>query len=426
MASRKAFLPADASLNMLVGINEKLVKEADKTANTTASSVKYLMIGAILLSVILSLGLGIVLSRNMAGIIKSLSSETKSLTDAALAGKLETRGNLEKINFEFRDVVDGINKTLDAVIGPLNVAANYVDRISKGDIPPKITDSYNGDFNVIKDNLNNCIDNINALVADADMVAKAAVEGNLDIRSDASKHQGDFRRIVAGVNETIESLVGHLDSVPAPALIIGTDFSISYINQTGADLIGLTKQQLMGTKCYNHFKTSDCNTAKCACGRAMQDDRKCTSETDAHPGKYNLEISYTGVPVKDRQGKIIGALEIVTDQTAVKQAAHISEKISRYQQIEVAKVTETLGRIAKGDLSVKLQAAEADQDTAAVKANFENISGAVAESVQAINNLVTDADMLVKAAVEGKLTTRADASKHQGDFRKIVDGVNNT
>jgi methyl-accepting chemotaxis protein len=52
----------------------------------------------------------------------------------------------------------GRERTLDAVIGPLNVSAEYVDRISKGDIPPKITDTYNGDFNEIKNNLNTCID----------------------------------------------------------------------------------------------------------------------------------------------------------------------------------------------------------------------------------------------------------------------------
>ena len=57
---------------------------------------------------------------------------------------------------DFRKIVQGVNETLDAVIGPLNVAAEYVDRISKGDIPPKITDSYNGDFNEIKNNLNQC------------------------------------------------------------------------------------------------------------------------------------------------------------------------------------------------------------------------------------------------------------------------------
>jgi len=31
--------------------------------------------------------------------------------------------------------VSGVNGTLDAVIGPLNVAATYVDQISRGAIP---------------------------------------------------------------------------------------------------------------------------------------------------------------------------------------------------------------------------------------------------------------------------------------------------
>ena len=47
----------------------------------------------------------------------------------------------------YRDRMNEINTMLDAMIGPLNVTAGYVDRISKGDIPPKITDNYNGDFN---------------------------------------------------------------------------------------------------------------------------------------------------------------------------------------------------------------------------------------------------------------------------------------
>ena len=80
------------------------------------------------------------------------------------------------------------------------MSAEYVDRISKGDIPPKITDTYNGDFNEIKNNLNTCIDAVNALVADAGVLTKAAVEGKLATRADATKHQGDFRKVVEGVN----------------------------------------------------------------------------------------------------------------------------------------------------------------------------------------------------------------------------------
>ena len=83
--------------------------------------------------------------------------------------------------------------------------------ISKGDIPAKITDNYNGDFNEIKNNLNQAIDAVNALVADAGMLCKAAVEGKLATRADATKHQGDFRKIVQGVNDTLDAVIGPLN-----------------------------------------------------------------------------------------------------------------------------------------------------------------------------------------------------------------------
>jgi methyl-accepting chemotaxis protein len=56
--------------------------------------------------------------------------------------------------------------------------------------------------------------------------------------------------------------------------------------------------------------------------------------------------------------------------------------------------------------------------------------GQLAKGVQAtqaaVQRMIADADLLSKAAVDGKLATRADASKHQGDFQKVVKGVNDT
>ena len=121
--------------------------------------------------------------------LRGLVAEAGMLSKAAVEGKLATRGNAEKFQGGYREIVQGVNDTLDAVIGPLNVAAEYVDRISKGDIPAKITDNYNGDFNEIKNNLNQAIDAVNALVADAVMLSKAAVEGKLATRADATKHR---------------------------------------------------------------------------------------------------------------------------------------------------------------------------------------------------------------------------------------------
>ena len=143
--------------------------------------------------------------------INALVTDTNLLVEAAVQGKLATRADASKHQGDYRKIVEGVNQTLDAVINPLNVSAEYVDRISKGDIPPKITDSYNGDFNEIKNNLNNCIDNINALVTDTNLLVEAAVQGKLATRADASKHQGDYRKIVEGVNQTLDAVINPLN-----------------------------------------------------------------------------------------------------------------------------------------------------------------------------------------------------------------------
>ena len=143
--------------------------------------------------------------------LNAMLADAALLSKAAVEGKLATRADATKHQGDYRKVVEGVNATLDAVIGPLNVAADYVDKISKGVIPTKITDNYNGDFNTIKSNLNMCIDAVNALVADANMLSKAAVEGKLSTRADAGKHQGDFRKIVQGVDDCLDAVIGPLN-----------------------------------------------------------------------------------------------------------------------------------------------------------------------------------------------------------------------
>jgi len=190
------------------------------------ASSKTLIIFTLLVGLAVVLVLGFVISKSIAKVLGTLIGQTTRLSQDAVEGKLQSRGNPELVNAEFRPIVEGVNATLDAVVGPLNVAAEYVDRISNGDIPASITDSYNGDFNEIKNNLNKCIDAVNLMTADAKMLADAATHGKLDTRADALKHNGDFRKIVEGVNGTIATLVGHLDAVPQPVMIIDNLFTV--------------------------------------------------------------------------------------------------------------------------------------------------------------------------------------------------------
>ena len=151
-----------------------------------------------------------VLSKSLKLVVETLQklvAESEILTKSTVEGKLDTRGNGDAFKGGYKEIVLGINKLIDAFVGPINVTADYIDRISKGDIPPKITDIYNGDFNVMKNNLNLCIDSINLLVTDAGSLVEAAVAGKLSTRADASKHRGDYKKIVQGVNDTLDAVI---------------------------------------------------------------------------------------------------------------------------------------------------------------------------------------------------------------------------
>jgi methyl-accepting chemotaxis protein len=142
--------------------------------------------------------------------IRGVLAESNKLTLAAARGELSVRGDPQRFPGAYAAIVEGFNRTLDAVVEPLSDAASYLDRIAKGDIPPKIVRDYAGDFNQIKDNLNTCIDAIGALIADVQTLSEAGLAGRLETRADASKHRGDYGRIVSGFNQTLDAVIAPL------------------------------------------------------------------------------------------------------------------------------------------------------------------------------------------------------------------------
>ena len=140
--------------------------------------------------------------------VRELNSEVQKLIQATTEGKLDVRGDANGYGGAWKEMITGVNGLIDAFVAPINVTAEYVERISKGDIPPRITDTYLGDFNEIKNNLNNCIDVMNGLLNDTNMLIKATQEGKLDTRANASVFNGDWGTLVQGVNDLIDAFCG--------------------------------------------------------------------------------------------------------------------------------------------------------------------------------------------------------------------------
>ncbi|MBK8573896.1 MAG: MCP four helix bundle domain-containing protein [Holophagaceae bacterium] len=315
--------------------------------------------------------------------LQALVADAAMLNQAAVDGKLATRADASKHQGDYRKIVQGVNDCLDAVIGPLNVAAGYVDRISKGDIPPKITDKYNGDFNEIKNNLNQCVDAVNALVADANLLNRAAVDGKLATRADATKHQGDFRKVVQGVNDCLDAVIGPLN------------VAAGYVDRISkGDIPPKITDSYNGD--FNEIK-NNLNQCVDALNGLIAGMNHMSAQHDA--GDIDVKIS-----AEHFQGAYHLMAKGVNDMVF----GHIAVK---------KKAMACISEFGRGNF-------EAPLETFPGKKVFIN------ETIEQVRTnlkaLIADAEMLSKAAVDGRLGTRADATKHFGDFRKIVQGVNDT
>ena len=143
---------------------------------------------------------------NVAQVLQTLEKMLVRLTDAALAGQLSERANTGALEGAYADIVRRVNALLDAVIGPLNVSARYVDLISKGDIPAPITDNYNGDFNTIKNNLNALIGAMNDITRGAEQIAKGDLTVVLRERSPQDKLMQALTSMVNGLTQTVSEI----------------------------------------------------------------------------------------------------------------------------------------------------------------------------------------------------------------------------
>lgn len=352
--------------------------------------------------------------------ISALQEDLQATIDAQVAGDVEARCQPEKLQGVYAELSQGINDALDAVISPVYEAIKLMEQYANGDLNNPMRELF-GKQIMLTNGLNGIRDNLLALVEEATMLAEAAVEGRLEVRGDTSKLGGDYARIVESVNSTLGSLVGFLDNVPDPAMIVDTDFNVRYLNEAGASVVGQSAREVIGAKCYDLFQTGDCRTAQCACAQAMELKEKVSSETQAHPNGRVLDIAYTGAPVTDQQGNVLGAFEIVTDQTAVKQAAQLAHRVAAYQAVEVAKLQQCLFKLAEGDLRMNLEVAEGDEDTAETRESFGAIAQALNQSVAGLRgmaaqmqegavNITSATAEILASASQMASTTREQAS----------------
>jgi methyl-accepting chemotaxis protein len=196
----------EAADRMATALDQSARGKAEVSTATVDSGIptSQILVG---IDVLLAMLLGWLAYRSTRRALQGMQGEAERLATAVVGGELDFRADTKQVHFEFAGVMTGFNRALDAVVEPLHMAAGCFDRIAKGDIPPKISDNYNGDFNTLKNNLNACIDALNAVLARSAHLYEAQKAGFIDALINEEEFSGAYRDLAHRVNEIVRTKV---------------------------------------------------------------------------------------------------------------------------------------------------------------------------------------------------------------------------
>ena len=412
-----------AAITNIIKYQDKLMRETGDKSQASAQSSEMMLIIIGICALILGLFIQIFLSKGINNTLKSLRESIEKAINNALNGNLSFRSDVKVVPLEFQPLLTGMNNLINAFVQPINVSAEYIDRISKGDLPPKIDDDYQGDFNEIKVNLNACIDAVALLVEDANMLSKAAVDGKLDTRAKADRHQGNFRAIIKGVNETLDSVIGPLN------------VAAEYMDRIAkGDIPPRITDNYNGD--FNEIK-NNLNTCIDAVNALVHDAKMLSDaavlgklDTRANADKHEGDFKKIIQGVNNTLDSVIGPLNVAAEYVDRIAKGDIPPRITDnyngdFNEIKsnlnllidsTNEITEAANAIAKGKLDIILTP----------RSKNDLLVNAFIESISSITALVADVNKLSQAAIVGKLDVRANADLHHGDFKNIIQGVNST
>jgi methyl-accepting chemotaxis protein len=146
--------------------------------------------------------------------LRDLSAELMVLVKGARDGRLEVRGDASSFQGIYRELVEGVNATLDAVVHPINDAAAVLERVAARDLTGRMEGGYQGDFGKIQNALNAAVDileqSLTHAAQGADQVTLAATQisqGSQTLSQGTSRHAAALEEL-SGSLQTVAAMTG--------------------------------------------------------------------------------------------------------------------------------------------------------------------------------------------------------------------------
>jgi methyl-accepting chemotaxis protein len=349
--------------------------------------------------------------------------ELQRLTHAIAGGALSTRADVEAATGESKALLSAVNKLLDAALLPIGEGNRILDQIAHGKVSELITQSYSGDHERMKQNVNGIAVVLQKFQAELAKLTEYSRHGQLEKRGDAAAFQGAYGEIIKGVNDMLDAILIPIGEGNRILDQIAHGRVDELIAQTYRGDHEKMKQNVNGIAVVLQKFVAEMGKLTEFSHQGQLDKR---GDAAAFHGAYadiikgiNEMLDAILLPIAEgnrilRQlsgGNLRERVEIACkgDHQRMKEAVN---GVHGWLKNLIAYIT----AIASGDMTASVEKASSEDQIhewlMLLKTNIANV--------------VEDADTLVKAAGDGRLSVRAEAARHRGEYRKIVDGLNNT
>lgn len=324
-----------------------------------------------------------VLSRSMQRMIDTLKGvidETVMVARHASVGDLETRGRQDAFSGAYSLIIDGLNTAIDAFLGPINESTEVVNRLAENDFSKTINGEYNGIFNTFTSNINNVVYRIRDMQRLLVAISKGDVSELQKLEDGGVLGANDsLTPAFIQVMRTIENLISEVDKLAD----MGIQGRIFAARGNDSRFEGGYRKIVQGF-----------NNTLDAVSKPMTEMLTVLDRMSVNDFAQGMDTGYSG------------------DYLLIAQAVNkVRQNLLEIQNAAV--------NISKGDIS----GLEVFEKTGKRSEN-DQLVPALILMMQRLKQLITEIGTIAGSAVSGDLTVRSDVSQFEGEYARIIAGIN--
>ncbi len=140
--------------------------------------------------------------------LQAVNGQIRTLVEAAVAGDFKVRGDAAHFEFEFRAMIEGLNRLMDISDGGLAEVSRILAALAAGDLTQRIETAYQGTFGTLRADANGTVERLRELMEQIrhsataiDQAAREIADGNADLSRRTEEQAASLERTSSTMEE---------------------------------------------------------------------------------------------------------------------------------------------------------------------------------------------------------------------------------